>query len=508
MSALDRERKLLTVSRDAPNGAADAAADVAGRAGEGESLLELSYDYLVLVPGLLDVTVHKLGLKAPVEGLFAPCDKLREEQLDAWVEKMQPGAQACVYGSTVDVLISVQRLLDLGVKGDCISILCPLAKFAPIEDPRACELALFSTQTAGVRIICNSKLTGVEARQHRLRAAVLEDGNTVPCSLLVTHGERGVDPVLFSALNDQSLVFDGRLVVNAGFQTNDPAILAGGDLVKFSRRMQDTRNLELFNLREMGSRLADALLVDLDPDAVAQGRAHPIRVPPLTMPLAQSGILPGGLHFCFMHTSPALYPIGTRHSCASRDVKTETLAPLSYTRIEIDKYGRVSSLCCLSELPIMNAWTLTGFMGMPVTYLNDVVSRCDLGLIEDLLSFLREDWSRALLHDRFQELRRELEDSAQTSEHMAALVSALWAKVNSGDSTAAEVGLSDTALVGDTQLLVQDGLNNFLEQNSNHLQVYLTAARADEMQTNNIWAQTAEKVGTIIGDVPLMDDTC
>ena len=62
--------------------------------------------------------------------------------------------------------------------------------------------------------------------------------------------------------------------------------------------------------------------------------------------------------------------------------------------------------------------------------------------------------------------------------------------------------------MGDTQLLVQDGLNNFLEQNSNHLQVYLTAARADEMQTNNIWAQTAEKVGTIIGDVPLMDDTC
>ena len=33
------------------------------------------------------------------------------------------------------------------------------------------------------------------------------------------------------------------------------------------------------------------------------------------------------------------------------------------------------------------------------------------------------------MHDRFQELRRQLERSAQTSEHMAALVQALWSKV-------------------------------------------------------------------------------
>ena len=71
------------------------------------------------------------------------------------------------------------------------------------------------------------------------------------------------------------------------------------------------------------------------------------------------------------------------------------------------------------------------------------------------LHHLAQDWSRALLHDRFQDVRQQLEKSAQSSEHMCALVEALWNKVNSGESTAAEVGLSDTALMGDTRLLVQ-----------------------------------------------------
>ncbi len=71
-----------------------------------------------------------------------------------------------------------------------------------------------------------------------------------------------------------------------------------------------------------------------------------------------------------------------------------------------------------------------------------------------------------------------------------------------------QVGLTDSALGGDTRLIIQDGLNNFLETNSKHLHVYLSAARAEEMQTNNVWAYTAERVGLVIGDVPLMDDKC
>ena len=86
-------------------------------------------------------------------------------------------------------------------------------------------------------------------------------------------------------------------------------------------------------------------------------------------------------------------------------------------------------------------------------------------------------------------------------------MSTLWAKVKAEDASTAQTGMSDTALAGDARFLVQDALNCFLEVNSDHLQGYLTAQRAEEMQVNNVWAHTAEKVGLVIGDVPLMDNS-
>ena len=496
LEALDRQRQMVLVREDPDN------------QGQEGGLLELYYDYLVVAPGLIDTTRDKLlGLNAPVEGLFSARNLHEEQALDAWVKAQAPAAHTCVYGTDVDVLIAVQRLLTLGVGAECITVLCPAAEFQPLPDAKACKLALMALHNEGVKTKTNCKLASVEARHHKLRAVVLEDGSSVACATLVTLGELGVDSQLFKALNDESLVFDGRLVVDASFKTNDPAVFAGGDLVKFARRIQDKRKLDLYNLRELGDKLAEALLVELDPDAAAQGRAHALKVPSLVMPLGTAGLLPGGLRYCLMHASPALYPKGTRAGNALRDLTTETLSPLSYTRIEIDTYGRVSELCCVSEREIPDAWTLAGLIGIPVTYLNDVVSRTDLGLVVDLLDFLRQDWSRALLHDRFQHLRRQVERAAQTSEHMAALVSTLWAKVNAEDASTAQIGMSDTALAGDARFLVQDALNCFLEVNSDHLQGYLTAQRAEEMQVNNVWAHTAEKVGLVIGDVPLMDNS-
>ena len=341
LQQLDRETNSILVRQDPE------AATAGG--GGGGGLLELSYDHLVIAPDLIDLTVHKMQLKVPVDGLFSPYDKVQEEALDAWLSYAPHlSANTCVYGSNVDVLMTVQRLLKEGVRADCITILCPDETFKPIADDRACELALFATQSEGVKTLVQCKVINVEAKQHKLKAALLEDGRSVPCSTLVTHGARGVDPNLFLSLNNQSLVFDGRLVVDAAFKTNDPKILAGGDLVKFARRIQDTRKLDMFNLRELGSSLAQALLVELDPNAAAQGRAHPSRVPPLVMPLGEAAELPGGLHYCYLYASPALYPISTRSSHISRDLRTERISPLSYTRIEIDAYGRTSSLCNVS----------------------------------------------------------------------------------------------------------------------------------------------------------------
>ena len=48
-------------------------------------------------------------------------------------------------------------------------------------------------------------------------------------------------------------------------------------------------------------------------------------------------------------------------------------------------------------------------VGLPTTYLNGLVEKCENGVISDIMTFLHEDWAKILYHDRFPSLRRELQ---------------------------------------------------------------------------------------------------
>ena len=147
-----------------------------------------------------------------------------------------------MYGTNdtgLDMLVTANRLIELGVKGESIVLVHPGESFTPISDGRACSIALDKvTQEAGIKIMNQREIVEVRQLSQRVDGVIFADGNEMECGLLVSHGDKGVDTRLFSALNDQSLVFDGRIVVDATFKTNDPRILAGGDLIKFARRTQ------------------------------------------------------------------------------------------------------------------------------------------------------------------------------------------------------------------------------------------------------------------------------
>lgn len=75
-----------------------------------------------------------------------------------------------------------------------------------------------------------------------------------------------VDRDAFKAVNDACLVFDGRLVVDTTFHTNDPSIYAAGPLTKYSRRYHaDQWSDSCFNSKEVGQSLASVLLPLCDP---------------------------------------------------------------------------------------------------------------------------------------------------------------------------------------------------------------------------------------------------
>ena len=57
----------------------------------------------------------------------------------------------------------------------------------------------------------------------------------------------------FSAVNDACLVFDGRLVIDANFHTNDVSIRAAGPVTKFQRIYHaDDWSHANFNSKEIG----------------------------------------------------------------------------------------------------------------------------------------------------------------------------------------------------------------------------------------------------------------
>lgn len=75
-----------------------------------------------------------------------------------------------------------------------------------------------------------------------------------------------MDYETFKAINDACLVFDGRLVIDTKFRTNDVSIRAAGPLTKYSRRYcVDEWTHSNFNSKEIGFELAASMLNLFDP---------------------------------------------------------------------------------------------------------------------------------------------------------------------------------------------------------------------------------------------------
>lgn len=93
-------------------------------------------------------------------------------------------------------------------------------------------------------------------------------------------------------------MFDGRLVVDNHFATNDPTIHAGGPVSKFKRRYRATVHAEAYNSRAVGAKLAASVLSELDHISVYPLPAEDV-LPTFEQPVAHASRMFGAKSLTF-----------------------------------------------------------------------------------------------------------------------------------------------------------------------------------------------------------------
>uniref|UniRef100_A0A8B9EN79 Cilia and flagella associated protein 61 n=1 Tax=Anser cygnoides TaxID=8845 RepID=A0A8B9EN79_ANSCY len=315
-----------------------------------------------------------------------------------WLEEniVNSEGNVIVYGNTIDIYTTVETLLSLGINGSRIHLVQPpLSSNVTCLNNSEIESAVQEALSeAGVSVYYDSILAQwSKGDDPDLITCAAFTTNTKPfklqCSAFFSFAYRTVDYETFKAINDACLVFDGRLVIDTEFHTNDVSIRAAGSLTKYSRKYYaDECTHSNFNSKEIGFELATSMLNLFDPTL------KPFSKPPEGM----DSLIP-------MYKGCKIK--GTIHLMAGMEIITGKARHGNYFRMHINKYSMVDSITCFSKtpFPVSNYICL---YGQHERLLNDLHYRWNEGQITDLYSYFREPWSMAIYHDRFIDLKKEL----------------------------------------------------------------------------------------------------
>ncbi|KAM4041905.1 cilia- and flagella-associated protein 61 isoform 2-T2 [Anomaloglossus baeobatrachus] len=393
-----------------------------------------------------------------------------------------------VYGNTLDSYTTVATLMSLGMCGSRIHFVQPpLTSNVTCFNNYAIEEAVHKgLSAAGVTTYYNCKLAqwndGADPDPIDC-ASFTTDSKPLklPCIAFFNFWEKKVDYDVFKAVNSACLVYDGKLVIDTTFHTNDSSIRAAGPLTKYSNRYYVNEwSHSYFSSKEIGVQLAATMLPLFDPTL------EPIRepspecdklIPIYKGPKIQGGLVPGGYYYLHV-TKPAIpSPLEAQMAQPSygQEMITGKATSGDYFRLHINQYSMVEAITCLSLKPFP-ASNLICLYGQHERLLNNLGSRFKEGLILDLYSYFMETWCMAIYHDRFIDFQQEVREIlASKKVHDQPSMKELAQKV-----TEDELNLAETPQKYLRRILEQNGYKNdierrildYLNYNSNHLSMF------------------------------------
>ena len=450
----------------------------------------LPYDYLVIAPEFGDQTLVNLpegGFLPETRGAFSLFDESCMRAASAFLEStFNPRSdRALVYGGSIDAFATVQALLTRGVPaGAIVHVAPPLINGVEetFADPRIHQKVLAKLASLGVQTLDGMRMVGIQRGPDcNVKSVTFEtEGGsmtTQQCNLLLCAGSKQVQRSTFEALNGNSLVYDGGLVVDTHFCTNDKSIYAAGEITKLSRRYRSKLSMGSVSARECGAKLAQALLPVLDPLSASTANEDGA-VPNFEMPKITCALLPGPLHYVSIAQPVAGCETCVKireHSSYGRELINE-VSPDSFCSVRLDKSGVIRAISYLGPDPVEEGnWAC--LIGLPEAVLNNLAQRFDEGILPDLPKFFRENWSIALYHDRFGEFMNALRAELETDDTFKLALDKLR---DSADYDAGKLNpVHFMNLLPDSRRnLVRARLLDYVAGNQNHLDMYLVPTSA------------------------------
>ena len=228
-------------------------------------------------------------------------------------------------------------------------------------------------------------------------ATIIKDSTVAYCDF------KEVPPVLLGILERSALVYDGGIVIDELFRTNDTKVFATGPITMFSRlyRVKDDGNI--ISQTEYGRQVGSVILRFVDPlDSFEEPPPivgsddvknlvkvkGPQSVPKFSTRRAEMYTLPGGRIFYRNG-----FPSG-KCRCLETCKQGQTI------RFFIDASGFVQAFEYLGDAD-GDIFNWMKFIGLPAVLLNNMIERFDRKMIPDFKVFFNEEWCEAILHDRF-----------------------------------------------------------------------------------------------------------
>ena len=302
------------------------------------------------VQGLLKRGVKPDMITLAIPDLFTLMREGFDTDEEARAEEFALNPKAC-YDPEVETII-IGKLKAMGVK-----VLPDVALKAIVEDEKN-DLAMVVLTNLG-ELPEEEKVakeegeesaslqSGVEGEEKKEGGEDEQDKREIkiPCKVLITSGHRDVDVDVFNALHNNSLVYNGRLVVDTNFQTNDPAIFAGGSLCAFSGKHATGHPLSMhhYNGREIGLRMAKCLLELQDPlvASMEQSSAMEETVPTFNLQVGYGGMIPPNLYYYYIRL-PLSNPLEQKEGLVCNNLDAELRG--SYIKFTFGPLGVIDSV--------------------------------------------------------------------------------------------------------------------------------------------------------------------